>query len=336
MATDYKPADLNKDGEVTPKERAKYRKTKEEVAAAAANKPKPGKDQQDKLGQAQLEKMFGFAKDIIWKDPDLRQLYKDAIREQYTPEMFQSKLRSTGWYRDNAEPARLAWAAEKIGGEDWAAQMEEANLAIDRQAAELGARLDPAQRQALARRYIYEGWNDPKRAQLMSRAMANDITAGEGFMRGESGGLQEKLAEVARRNGVQLSQGYFESAARSVASGLTMEDDWMREVREQAASKWPTYRDRIMSGIDVEDLASGYINTMAQVWEVSPDSITLDDPNIRQALQGVGEDGKPKMQGLWEFEYQLKSDPRWTGTKNGANEVANVGMDILRRMGFQS
>jgi hypothetical protein len=75
---------------------------------------------------------------------------------------------------------------------------------------------------------------------------------------------------------------------------------------------------------------------MAQVWEVSPDSITLDDPNIRQALQGVGEDGKPKMQGLWEFEYQLKSDPRWTGTKNGANEVANVGMDILRRMGFQS
>jgi len=337
MATN-KPADLDGDGTVTPAERRRYRRNQaasNEAEQAANDKPKPGKDQQDKLSGAQLETMFGFAKDVIWQNRELRQLYKDAIREQYTPEMFQSKLRSTDWYQNNAEYARTAWAAERTGGEDWQAQLQEAALKVQDAATRTGASLTDEQRATLAKRYIYEGWSDPTRTRLMEQELANSLASEGGFMKGDAGDMQQRLAEVARRNGVQLSQGYYESAAKSVASGLSTEDDWMREIRQQAASKWPTFADRVMSGIDVEDLASGYINTMADVYEISPDSITLDDPMIKQALQGIGPDGKPSMQSLYDFEYQLKSDPRWTSTKNGVNTIASVGMDVLRLMGFQ-
>lgn len=338
MATKPKPnpADANKDGTVTKREQAAYDKAKA-AEAKAKEKPKPGKDEQDKLSQSQLEKMFGFAKDVIWQNRELRQLYQDAIREQWTPDMFQSKFRSSNWYNNNAEFARTAWAAERTGGADWDAQMQEANLKIQDAATRIGAKLTPDQKATLARRYIYEGWGDPNRTRLMEQELALTIGGAEGeFLKGAAGNLQQTLAETARRNGVKLSQGYFDSAAQSVAGGFTTADDWSREIRQQAASKWPGFSDKIMSGIDMEDLASGYINEMAEAWEIDKDLITLDDPFIREALQGIDEKGNPRMESLWDFEYRLKSDPRWLKTKNGANDTASVGMNILRLMGFQS
>jgi hypothetical protein len=40
--------------------------------------------------------------------------------------------------------------------------------------------------------------------------------------------------------------------------------------------------------------------------------------------------------GLWDFEQQLKNDPRWMKTKQATNDIASVGMDVLRAFGFQS
>lgn len=337
MATDYKPADLNKDGEVTPKERAKYRKTKAEVAAAAGGTPTAPEPTPDKLSGAEMETRFGFAKEVVFSNTELRGLWQKAIKEQWTDAMFQSQLRGTDWYQNNADFTRKAWAAQQTGGADWTAQLQEAEGYVQARATELGSQMSPEQLKEFSRRYVFEGWGDPARKRLMDQAMAGGITSDGGFLEGTAGNLQENMMETARRNGISLSDGYFQSAAQSVARGLTTEDDWMRQIREQAASKWPSFSDKIMSGIDMEDLASGYVNTMAAVFEMNPESISLEDPFIKSALQGIDpKTGEPSMEGLWDFEYRLKSDPRWTNTKQGANDVASVGMDVLRRMGFQS
>lgn len=331
-----RPADKNEDGKITESERGNYRRARAKARREnEAGAKKAANDQQDKLTGAALEKEFGFAKDVIWSNPELRKLYKDAIAGQWEPEKFQAEFRSTKWYSEKADYARKAWAAEKTGGADWEAQLAEGREAIEDWAVRNGARLTDQQKNEFARRYWFQGWNDADRASMMDKELSQYIQNDEGFMRGQSGDVQESMMQAARRNGLTFSPGYFESAARSIASGLTTEDDWLREIREQAASKWPSFSDKIMSGLDVEDLASGYINTMANVWEVPSESINLDDPFIRQALQGRNEKGEPSMESLWDFEYRLKSDPKWTQTKNGANEVASVGMDILRRMGFQ-
>lgn len=336
MATDYKPADANKDGKVTPKEREKYKKVKAEAAAAAAEKPKPGKDQQDRITEGEMEKRFKFAKEVVWSNKELRGLWQQAIKEQWTDAQFQSQLRGSDWYRNNAEYARNAWAAEKTGGADWQAQLDEASLKIRDRATRLGASLTDEQAKQYARRYIFEGWGDQARARMMDEALAGQITPDGEYLKGQSGDIQQSLMETARRNGMTMSQDYYQSAARSIAQGLTTEEDWQRQIREQAASKWPTFQSQIIGGIDMMDLASGYINTMAEVFEIDPSSITLDDPYIKSALQGIdSQTGQPATEGLYDFEYRLKSDPRWTGTKQGVNTIASVGMDVLRLMGFQ-
>jgi hypothetical protein len=324
MATP-KPADLNEDGKVTAKERAKYKKE--------------GKEGADRLSEGELEKRYNFAKEVITKNPELYALWQkatDPSKGYMTADEFQNQLRNTQWYQNNAEHTRKAWTAEALGGEDWNAQVQEANLKVQEAATKMGANLTPEQQSEMARKYIYEGWGVSGRERLMAQGLSSFIgEAKNGFMEGGAGNFQQQLAETARNNGLRLNPAFYQQAAQSVAMGLTTEEDWMRDVRSQAASKWPTLSDKVMSGMDVSELASGYVNLMAQTFEIDPSSISLDDPYIRNALAGADPaTGNPMTMGLWDFEKSLKNDPRWMGTKQATNDIAGIGMDVLRSFGM--
>jgi len=326
----YDPADANKDGKVTKKEQQRYDKSQNNGAGAG-----------DTLSKGELEKRYNFAYDVITKNPELYALWRKATNAKkgyWTAEEFESQLRGTDWYKNNADFTRKAWTAEQLGGADWDAQMEEARSRVQDAATQLGAPLSGDQIESLARDYIYKGWGEPSRQRMMEKAIAANIgpDAEGGFMRGGAGDLQQRMMEISQRNGLTFSNDYYAAAARSVASGLTTEEDWLRQQREAAASQWPTWADKIMGGLNMDDLSSGYRNIMAQVYEVDPDSIDLKDPYMRQALTQVDDQGNPVPMGLWDFEQQLKNDPRWMKTKQATNDIASVGMDVLRAFGFQS
>lgn len=321
MATN--PADANKDGKVTKKEQAAYDKAQKTQGSG------------DTLSEADLEKRYNFAYDVITRDPELLSLWQKATNAKtgyWTAAQFQAALRDTDWYKTKSESARRAWTAEMLGGEDWNQQLSDAENRVRERAVQMGRRLSDEEAKTFARDYIYKGWGDGARAVEMDQALAAGLQNDEGFMRGEAGTLQQRMLEVARNNGLTFSPDYYESAARSVASGLTTEDDWLREVREQAASLWPTMSDKIKSGLDAKALASGYINTMAQTLELDPEQVSLDDPFIRQALTSTDEQGNPMS--LWDFQQSLRKDPRWMQTKQANDQIASIGTDILKTFGF--
>lgn len=324
MATN--PKDLDKDGTVEKWEREEYKRRKENPDY---------KKGADTLSAAQLTEAAGFAKDVIWSNTELRELYQRAFTEEMTVGEFQRQLWNTTWWDQNADFARKAWAAEQMGGEDWAQQLREGRAAVSKWARAQGLTLSDAELDKYGRMYWFQGWNDPDRAQFMAEELAAaGVFEGEGFLAAGAGDLQERLMATAERNGVQLSRDYFESAARSVAGGLTTEEDWMREVRQQAASLWPSWSEKILAGADARTLADGYINMMAQTFDVTPDSIRLDDPYISQAMMGTDEKGNPKPMGLFDFKMKLREDPRWMGTKQAEDTVASIGNDILKMFGF--
>ena len=190
--------------------------------------------------------------------------------------------------------------------------------------------------EANTQRYIYEGWGEVGRQQLLNDALAVGLTTGtDGFMAGAAGDLQQTLKDVANRNGLPLSQGYYESAAKSVASGLTTENDWIRDLRAQAASLWPSYADKINAGVDVGDLASGYVNTMANTLEINASEISLNDPSIREALSSFDDKGNPLPMGLWDFQNKLRSDPRWMNTKQATDSISETANTVLEMFGLR-
>jgi hypothetical protein len=301
-----------------------------------AAEKKAAQREKDQLDRAELEASYKSAVGIIYAVPELQQLFEDALNSEWTAASVKAAVQSSDWYRANNEYFRTAWAKASIGGADWTATQETARLAVQAAATAKGRTLTAAELEANTQRYIYEGWGEVGRQQLLNDALAVGLTTGtDGFMAGAAGDLQQTLKDVANRNGLPLSQGYYESAAKSVASGLTTENDWIRDLRAQAASLWPSYADKINAGVDVGDLASCYVNTMANTLEINASEISLNDPSIREALSSFDDKGNPLPMGLWDFQNKLRSDPRWMNTKQATDSISETANTVLEMFGLR-
>ena len=296
----------------------------------------PDKDQ---LSREELAAQYQAAVGIIYTVPELQGLFEQAINEEWTPARMQAAVQSSEWYRNNDEYARVAWAQEQAGGADWQTNLANARSAVQIAASQMGADVTDEELNALAKRYIYEGWGDSTRRAMMMNALSNEITflrddRGQAYMSGNAGELVDNLRNMARANGISYTDNWYESAARSVASGLSQAADWERDVREQAASLFPVYSDKIRAGMNVYDLASPYINTMAQELELDPNQITLNDPYIRSALGGMSDSGDFVPMGLWDFQKKLRQDPRWENTSKAQNEVTSITGRVMQMFGL--
>jgi len=149
------------------------------------------------------------------------------------------------------------------------------------------------------------------------------------------GPLDENLRQLADNNGVSYNGDWFNNAARSIVGGTRSFQDFENDIRNQAASAFPTYAEQIRAGQNVKDIASPYINSMSRILEINPDGITLEDNSIRQALSGISpKDGKPAAKSLWEFERDIRKDPRWNNTNNARESASSLALGVLKDMGF--
>ena len=81
-------------------------------------------------------------------------------------------------------------------------------------------------------------------------------------------------------------------------------------------------------GLSVKDIAGSYMSKMAQMLELNPASITIDNNKIQKALTGE------KLKPLYEFEMDLRNDPEWQFTNNARDEASNYAYTILRDFGL--
>lgn len=88
----------------------------------------------------------------------------------------------------------------------------------------------------------------------------------------------------------------------------------------------------------VQDIADPYIQTMANLLEVNPDTLSLQTPLIKKALQGTvtTTNGKSTASStpLWQFEQEVRKDPRWWNTSNAHSQVAGFLTQLGQDWGF--
>lgn len=293
----------------------------------------------DPLNRQELARDYGYALQLIYSVPELRDIFERAFsakKGQWTPQRFQAAIQDSDWYRTNDVYFRNAWAQETVGGKDWETRVATAKEAVKRRAAQIGVSLTGPELDAMARRYLYEGWDESSRADLMDTALSQEISylpdeRGRSGFTGQAGNLVDQLRELAMANGVRYSDDWYQSEARSVAAGLKTADDSARDIQELAASRWQPWADRIRAGQTAYELASPYINRMADILELNPASITLDDPYISRAAMGANGQAMP----LWDFEQQLRKDPRWLNTSRAQNDITGIASSIMKMFGLR-
>lgn len=307
---DGDPKDLNGDGKVNKKD--------EKLA-------------KDKISMDILGRDYEFASRIVGANPELKTLFKRAVKEGWSKENFEAALQGTNWYSEQgSDYARKAWFAKQAGGGDWQDQLQMARDTIQRNATAMGVTLSGKDLDAWAERYLFEGWYDSSRQGMMSDALAERLE----INKGAAGKLTMSLTQMADANGIKMTSQFFDDAAKSIAKGESTQADWESYIREQAAAKFPMYSDKIKAGVNARDLASPYISRMSEILEMNPKDIPLDDPYIKQAMSGIDEGGNPKALSYTEFETKLRQDPRWPNTGNGKKAAMGLVSQMTKDWGF--
>lgn len=285
-----------------------------------------------RLNEAELAARYGFAMAVLNSSPELKSLFQKAVAQTWTPERFQAELRNTAWYRNNSETWRNAVIQKHTDPATYKANIKQIRTRLGMMAVELGARASGAILDQMSETAYLFGWDDNQiRANL-----AQYVSFTDGRMLGHAGQVERELRQWAADQGVNVSDKWLRDNAAAIVGGTRTLDDSKRYLTDYAISANPHLAERLRAGQTLAEIAEPYRQTMAQLLEINPESVTMKDPMIRKALAHKNDKGQVVMRTLYEFENDLRADKRWLKTKNAQDAAMNTVNRVLRDMGVIS
>lgn len=284
-----------------------------------------------KMSKEELASSYGYAYAFLNSNPTLKKLFDQAIKDDWTPEKFTAELMDTDWWKEHSATQRQAAALKAADPASYAAQIDAAKIHVQQMAAEIGAPLLDKQLNKIAKSVVDLGINDEQLADTLGKYIK---FVDKNTLLGAAGMYQAKMKEYAAKMGVKVSDQSLKDQAAKIARRIGTEQDYQDLIRQQAKEAFPSYADAIDAGATVEDIASPYTDMMSKELELPDGSVTLDDPTIKSALNGLSRDGKPTGVTLTDFQARLRNDPRWKKTKRAQNSMMSVAGKVLSDMGL--
>jgi len=286
--------------------------------------------------KTQLADDYNVQMAVINSDPSLVTLFNQAVAQQLTPAAFAAKLRNTDFYLQHGGK----WAdaqIKKLGDPgDWKDQMAEAKTLIEQTSVDLGMQLEPREVDALANSALHASAGV---ANSITSTWLNTHIATYGTITGKGGTTADTINSLKSSGaayGIQHSDDWYINAAKSIVKKTATQEDFESQIKDLAKTKYAPFADQIDKGVTVQQIASPYINSMANILEVPSANIGLDDHTINRALTNLDDKGQPQAQPLWQFETNLRQDPRWATTKNANDTLSSLSNSILKTFGLVS
>ena len=256
----------------------------------------------------------------------------------------ESELTQTTWYKNNDGNLRLADNAKNTDKATWLTDVNNIKESLKRLAVARGATLpsDETELERIAEEILRVNYSYITRgpdAQIPDSVLDSYLTplvglGEDGSLAGGAGASAAELRQMAEQYGVAFSDKWYLEQVQALENGTTTEFDVKNLIVDSARESWPTLGEQINENRSTYQIADSYIQRMAATWEMDPDTINLETPEIKNALTKMGPDGKPYKQTMWEFEQDLRMDPRWDGTKQGQKELNAGSMKMLKDYGF--
>jgi hypothetical protein len=278
---------------------------------------------------------YGWALAVLQSDPSLYDLFKRAVKATWKPEKFIAELRKTPWYKKYGETARKALVLKKADPASWRERVRAIYQEIMSLASTMGVHANWQTYWDMAEDAFTFGWTNSE----LRRHLASYLNNTKGVYGGEAGENEAQLRSYAFQMGVSIDDGTLKNWLKGIANGSRTLQDYKGYIQKLAISAYPGLAKQIQGGMTVRDIADPYMQSMANILEISPSTLSVNDPTIKKALAGVVQDAngnaQPGQSGmpLWQFEEQLKKDPRWLNTKNARRDLDSTGRGILQQFG---
>jgi peptidoglycan hydrolase-like protein with peptidoglycan-binding domain len=278
---------------------------------------------------------FGWSQAVINSDPELKNLFAQATSTgpngNWTPDHFIAMVRDTNWFKTHSATARQALINMYADPSTYNQQLQQSMAQITTMAHTYGAGLTAQQLHQMASEAVLYGWTTD---QLTPRVVAF-LKAGTGFQySGNAASYQTQYTNLAAQYGVQVSQPTMANWIKDSELGTTNQDAIKNYLVQQASSRYPSLAPRFKEGETLQQIADPYIQSYAKILEVNPNTVTLNDNLIQQALQSKDDKGQPTTQSVWQFEQTLRQDPRYMKTQGAQDQAMALGKKVLTDMGL--
>jgi hypothetical protein len=264
--------------------------------------------------------------------PELKNLFNEAVAGEWTADKFQSEFRSTQFYRTRTDKQRTTTIQMFTDPATYGQAWGDAQSHVRQLMADAGANAsDWGVINQVAKHIVFDNWNDEQLRNQIGQFVVFDSKGNAG---GKGGVTQQDLNSYAYSMGVQNSNQWMQTAVRAVASGTKSEQDYKNDIMSQAIAAFPQYEKQIRSGMSLQDLAQPYMQSMSQILEIAPGSVNMFDPTIRKAMSYKDPSGQQAAQPLWNFQNDLRQDPRWSQTQNAQDAAMGTAHKVLQDFGM--
>lgn len=287
------------------------------------------------LSSAELAEQYGFVSSFLNANSELKKLFADAVSGGWTADKFQAKLRNTKWWKTHSQSERDYLLKLKSDPATAKQNLSQAKVTVRQLGNQIGIIESSATRAKMdqaAYNMVALGWNESQVRYYLGQY----VTFQNGLHQGEGGEAVDQLQNYAYNMGVNLSGKWFADRGRLIVRGIGSIQDYKNEISNKAKAAFPQWTKQIDGGQTVADIAQPYLQSMSQILELPQGSINLFDATIKKALNytnpgTLAKEAKP----LWQFENDLRSDPRWKKTKNAQDSLFQVGHQVLADFGFK-
>jgi hypothetical protein len=301
-----------------------------DLAAQAAAKLKAEADAKAAAVQNGVEKAnsYGISQALLAAYPELQTVY-DLFKSGDTGKAVEA-LQKTKYYTELSTTVKTRMKAKTEQNGVYLQQLDSYSMAARKRLVTSGVKIDKTAFDTLVQRAYDTGMDDNQLDEAI--LFSGKMTGFGGNVLGSTEGLKAYAESYGVGN--YLLKPYWDQKSKDLFAGTTTIDDIQKEIRDQSASAFPAYADKLSAGVSLDMIASSYKGAMATILEKDANSFDYTDPRLRSALQSVDKDGKPVTKPLWQFEKELRSTPEWQYTNNARDSIDSMQLKVMQDWGI--
>ena len=286
---------------------------------------------------------------LIDSDPSLKELFYNDVylpisqgKDPVDAKKFQADFLNTKWYKSYMEPAREAEAIKWGDPATWKESVASAEKLVRDNALSMGYDISPEQVTQAADMFLHKaGGKAESLVGGLVFAEMKTYVASIGKLNA-SGGLAASgianLKSTAGDYGVAhlFSDDWYKTQQDAILKGTTTQAAVDLAIKTAAKSSYGALSSQIDAGMSVKSILSPYANLMGNILEVAPGSADISDPKFASNvfIQDPADPSKQILKPLWQYQQDLKKDPRWAYTQNARADLDQVGHSVLTSLGL--
>lgn len=296
------------------------------------------KPHKDHLNEHHMAANYGFALAFMKSDDELYALFHQATRQDWSADKFVAKLRDTKWFKHHSATTRNAILQQTSDPATYQANVDQMFSTVRDSWGQLfgTAGMNHDQMKAWAETAVRMGWSQAQLMDHMTAQIKWMKVLGNKKLGGTAADAERQVNGLVQAYGMDLGKRWIGNQVERIVEGTSSAEAVTNRLREMAKNQYAAFADQIDGGATVDELADPYRQQMAQLLELNPSRVSVNDKMIQRAMRAKSDKGKPAAMDMADFTDMVRRDERWQYTDNAREQAMTVSTNLLRDMGLMA